>query len=144
MDRSAPANVGSDHLKIEQRLVRQAARQFLAVVQHQHLVCEVANELHVVLDPDHGRRELVPDAQEVARQILLLLPIEAADGSSSNTKRGPAAKARASPPYVGASKSKPYEIKPKLIKCQCGSIRLGASDRRGGPDLFVTCHPTSC
>jgi hypothetical protein len=76
MDRLAPADVGSGHLGIGQHLVRQAARQFLAIVQHQHLVGEVANELHVVLDPDHGRRELVPDAQEVARQILLLLPIE--------------------------------------------------------------------
>ena len=40
-------------------------------------VGEIGDHLQVVLDPDHGHIEFVLDAQDEAREILALLPIEA-------------------------------------------------------------------
>ena len=37
-------------------------------MQHGHAVGEVAHQLHVVLDPDQRRRELVPRTQQVTRE----------------------------------------------------------------------------
>ncbi len=54
-----------------------ALRQGPPVVEHVDPVGEVGHHLHVVLDPDHREAELVPDAQDVAREVLALVAVQA-------------------------------------------------------------------
>ena len=54
--------------------------QVLAEVEHVEPVGEVGHHLHVVLDPDHRQPELVLDPQDVAREVLALVAVEAGRG----------------------------------------------------------------
>src|SRR5262245_53514392 len=53
-----------------------SSREFLAVVQHENLIREIADKLHVVLDPHDGRSELVTHSQQITREVFLLLTVQ--------------------------------------------------------------------
>jgi hypothetical protein len=74
MDLSAPADVGSDHLGIGQRLVRQAARQFLAVVRPDKMAAIAATIL--IFDRDAQMTATIRLSSGLTRMIV---------GTSNNT-----------------------------------------------------------
>ena len=60
---AATAQVRLDHARIAQHRVRRSRGDPLAEVEHRHGVGQVADQLHVVLDPQHRHAELVLDPQ---------------------------------------------------------------------------------
>ena len=57
-------------------------------MQDEDLVCEIADELHVMLYPDNCRREFVPRTKQEARKILLLLTVKTCGGLVQQHQRG--------------------------------------------------------
>src|SRR6266567_8592213 len=70
------SNIRLNDVRIGQDLVCRSSREFLAVVQHENLIREVAVKLHVMLDPHDGRSELVTHSQQITREVFLLLTVQ--------------------------------------------------------------------
>src|SRR3989442_1106741 len=72
-----PPQIRLDHLRRAQRLGGRPLGDDLSEVQHGDPVGEVRHHLEIVLDPQHGRPQLVLDAKEKGREVLLLLSAHA-------------------------------------------------------------------
>lgn len=59
------ANIRLNNLRIFQNLIGRAGSKLLAVMQNENAIGQIADELHVVRDPNDGRRELVSRAQQI-------------------------------------------------------------------------------
>src|SRR6266436_7608004 len=63
---------GCDHLWHLSHHLRRTIRNHLSVIEHHDAVGKIGHHLHVVLDPQYGDMQLVPYAQQQARQIFSL------------------------------------------------------------------------
>ncbi len=75
-----PAQGDRDHARLREHPIGDTVGDVLPVIEQGDAVGEISDPLHVVLDPDHRHADLVLDAQDEARQVLLFLAVEAGRG----------------------------------------------------------------
>ena len=76
----AGAEVGRDHGRIALHVGGRAFGDLAAAVEHDHVVGDVHDDAHVVLDQDDGDAALLVHVEDVARHVLLLVLVHAAHG----------------------------------------------------------------
>jgi hypothetical protein len=74
------AQVGADHVGMVLDLGGRADGDGDAEVEGQHPVRQVHDHAHVVLDQDHGQRQLLPDVEDEPGHVLGLLDVHARHG----------------------------------------------------------------
>src|SRR5262245_8361337 len=72
--------VGVDHRRVRAHLVRRPVGDLAPVVERDHVLRDVHDHAHVVLDEGDGRAELVVDAQDEPAHVLLFLEVHARHG----------------------------------------------------------------
>src|SRR5262245_1688236 len=73
--REGTSEVGLHDARVREDALGRTLGELLPEVQHGHVVGKVRDQLHVVLDPQHGDAHLVLDAEQEARKVLLFLAI---------------------------------------------------------------------
>ena len=74
------AQIGFDHLRVRAHFRRRAFGDLHAVIEHGDALADAHDDLHVVLDQQHGDLKLVLDEADEPRQLHLLGRVHAGGG----------------------------------------------------------------
>src|SRR5918994_2107403 len=74
------AEVGLDHRRVGSHLGGRSVRDLLAEVEHVHVVGDAHDEVHVVLDEQHGQLPVLADLLDETAELLDLLVVQPAGG----------------------------------------------------------------